>query len=57
MRRIRPIIFEARWCICNAVILFKSTIYRLVVASSSKELHRLVVRILTAVKVLVVEAF
>jgi len=49
----RPIILVPLWCTYNV----KLTICRLVLAGSGKELHGLVVRILTAVRVLTVGAF
>jgi hypothetical protein len=53
----RPIIFLALQCTYGVAILFEPTIYGLVIAGSGKELHGLVVRILTAVRVLTVGAF
>jgi len=57
MRRMRPIIFLALQCTYSVAILSEPTIYKLVVASSSKELYGLVVRIFTAIRVLILKAF
>jgi hypothetical protein len=47
----------ALWCTYDVAILFEPPICRLVLASSGKELYRLAVSILTAVRVLTVSAF